>query len=205
MAAGLDPQSNLCATKSAQSEGHARAGRFMCEATCMCRLAPTLAAFLSKSTGICVECRSRTKRFDGRLVCHCNIRICVESVVVHNPARWRAYACSQMSFERRDTSWPGLWKAHGSCCTRFRSPCSSCGGHKFRHETRITMLAPPRNDLNRSLEFPGSQAGRSSVIGAKSRRNLLVPSAPNIDLAADMRRISFIRSPRRCARCSKMG
>ena len=113
----------------------------MCEATCMCRLAPTVAAFLSKSTGICVECRSRTKRFDGRLVCHCNIKICVESVVVHNPARWRAYACSQMSFERRDASWPGLWKAHGSCCTRFRSPCSSCGGHKFRHETRITSRA----------------------------------------------------------------
>ena len=40
----------------------------------------------------------------------------------HRSAGWHAYACAKMSLERRDTSCPGLWKAHGSCCTRFQLP-----------------------------------------------------------------------------------
>ena len=65
-----------------------------------------------------------------------------ESIPVHRPAGWRAYGCSQDVARKEGQSWPGHWKALGSCCTRFQLPRSWCGGRKFRRETRITTAAP---------------------------------------------------------------
>ena len=104
----------------------------MCEATYICRLAHEAApsAFLSKSTEIASNfwivrkyLERRVSRFTDRL----------------GGART---VCSQDVARKEGQSWPELWKAHGSCCTRFQLPRSWCGGRKFRRETRITTAAP---------------------------------------------------------------